>query len=322
MQSIGIDIGGTTTKSGLVDESGEILNFRVQPTVTESAGALLDSLESAVEELSRLGPPDGVGLGIPGLRSKATGVIEFSPNLQCLNGVNIEIQLSDRLGLPVVGANDADVSAWGEFSRGAGRGTASLACLTLGTGVGSGLILDGRPYNGHQGYAAEVGHMIVDPDGLPCACGGRGCLETVASATGVVGMAQQTMDHNPSSELHTLSTPLTAKAIHAAALAGGPDATDVFAKAGRYLGIACANLMNLLNLELIVIGGGLAGAGDLLLKSARLEARQRAYTQAFSECRIVTAELGNNAGIIGAALLAQNCFDVCPAVDPPTDGPF
>ncbi len=306
MQSIGIDIGGTTIKAGLVEETGKLLNVRVEPTVTESAEALLDSLASLVEKLTGLGHPVGVGLGIPGLRSKQTGVIEFSPNLTCLNGVNLETELSERTRLPVVGRNDADMSAWGEFTLGAGVGITCLACLTLGTGVGSGLILDGRPYSGHQGYAAEAGHMVVDPDGLPCPCGGWGCLETVASATGVVALAERNMETHPSSALHRTPNPLTAKVIHDTAIDGDPLAIDVFAQAGRFLGIACANLINLLNLEMIVLGGGLAGAGDLLLKSARLEARARAYAQAHSDCRIVTAKLGNDAGIIGAGLLALN----------------
>jgi glucokinase len=142
MQGIGIDIGGTTIKAGLVDETGKILKVVVQPTVTRSAEALLDALVSLVEEFTREGQPDGVGLGIPGLRSKLTGVIEFSPNLACLNGVNLETRLSERTFRPVVGRNDADMSAWGEFNFGAGVGTTDLACLTLGTGVGSGLILD------------------------------------------------------------------------------------------------------------------------------------------------------------------------------------
>ena len=306
MQRIGIDIGGTTIKAGLVDETGKILKVVDQPTVTRSAEALLDALVSLVEEFTREGQPDGVGLGIPGLRSKLTGVIEFSPNLACLNGVNLETRLSERTSRPVVGGNDADMSAWGEFNFGAGVGTTDLACLTLGTGVGSGLILDGRPYSGHSGYAAEAGHMIVDPEGLPCVCGGRGCLETIASATGVVALARRKMDTQPSSTLHGTGIPLTAKAIHDAALEGDPLSIEVFSEAGRYLGIACANLINLLNLEVIVIAGGLSAAGELLLKSARVEARERAYTQAYADCRITIAKLGNDAGIIGAALLSMN----------------
>jgi glucokinase len=306
MQAIGIDIGGTTTKAGLVDETGEILNLLLQPTVTDSAEALLDTLASMIEELRHLGHLDGVGLGIPGLRSKFTGVIEFSPNLPYLNGVNLETRLSERIALPVVGRNDADMSAWGEFTRGAGVGTTDLACLTLGTGVGSGLILDGHPYSGHHGYAAEAGHMIVDPEGLPCPCGGRGCLETVASATGVVALAQRRLDTHTSSALHDAGNPLTAEAIHNAALKGDPLAIDIFFETGRYLGLACANLINLLNLDMIVIGGGLSAAGELLLKSARIEAQERAYTQSFSGYSISVAKLGNNAGIIGAALLSMS----------------
>ncbi len=294
---IGIDIGGTTIKAGRVDETGEIEEVLVEPTPKESADTVLETLSSIVEELSQQGRPTAVGLGIPGLRSKDTGIIEFSPNLTCIDGVNLEGRLSERIGLPVVGRNDADMSAWGEFRIGAGTGTSDLVCLTLGTGVGSGLILNGRPYTGLRGYAAEAGHIVVEPDGLPCPCGGRGCLETVASATGLVTLARKRLNSDE---------PLTATTIHKAAREGDSRSLEVIAEAGRYLGIACATLINLLNPEMIVIGGGLSAAGELLLEPARAEAEERTYPQTFSNCRIVTSKLGNNAGIIGAALFALN----------------
>ena len=295
MQAIGIDIGGTTIKAGLVDQDGTVLDTRVRPTVTASSEALVLTLTSLVEDLGRGYSPEAIGLGIPGLRSKDTGVIEFSPNLTCLNGVNLEGDFSKRIELPVVGRNDADMSAWGEFLVGAGIGTSDLACLTLGTGVGSGLILNGRPYTGLMGYAAEAGHIVVEPDGLPCPCGGRGCLETVASATGLVNLAREKTKSDES---------LTATSIHKAAREGDTTSLAVIAEAGRYLGIACATLINLLNLEMIVIGGGLSAVGELLLEPARAEAEERTYPQTFSNCRILTSKLGNNAGIIGAALFA------------------
>ena len=157
------------------------------------------------------------------------------------------------------------------------------------------MILNGRPYTGLLGYAAEAGHIVVEPDGLPCPCGGRGCLETVASATGLVNLAREKTKSDES---------LTATAIHKAAREGDSRSLEVIAEAGRYLGIACATLINLLNLQMIVIGGGLSAVGELLLKPARKEARGRTYPQTFSNCRIVTSKLGNNAGIIGAALFA------------------
>ena len=303
MHAIGIDVGGTATKIGRVDRSGRLLDLEEKPTVTVSAEAFFDALAAMVGDLGKENA-SGIGLGLPGLRSKRTGVVDFSPNLPFLNGINVEQILSARVGLPVVGRNDADMSAWGEFACGAGVGASDLACITLGTGVGCGLILNGLPYSGHSGYAGEAGHMIVDPDGLPCPCGGQGCLETVASATGIVALARRRLETDPSGRLQDLGQPLTAKAVHNAALQGDSLALATLDEAGRYLGIACANLIALLNLEIIVIGGGVAAAGELLLEPARTHTRMRTYKAAFDACRIVPAKLGNNAGIIGAALLA------------------
>ena len=276
MPAIGIDIGGTLIKAGMVDESGHLVERLDQPTEAHEVSALLTTLRSMVERLRQTREVDAVGLGIPGLRSSDTGVIEFSPNLPCLNGVNLEAMLAEQIQLPVTGRNDADMNAWGEFSVGAGEGTTEMACLTLGTGVGSGLILRGELYSGSQGYAAEAGHMIVETDGLPCPCGGHGCLETVASATGIVRLARRRMQDDPTSALDGIGEPLTAKAIYEVALGGDDRARHVFVEAGRYLGMACANLINLLNLEMIVIGGGVAEAGELLLEPARAEVEARA----------------------------------------------
>ena len=304
MQAIGIDIGGTTIKGGRVDESGDLVESFSQPNDAQDLPALLVIIRSVAERLSRKTQTASVGLGIPGLRSSDTGVIEFSPNLPYLNGVNLEALLAEQLRSPLIARNDADMSAWGEFLAGAGVGTTEMACLTLGTGVGSGLILRGELYSGHRGYAAEAGHMIVETDGLPCPCGGRGCLETVASATGIVSLARRRMQDGVSTSLTAIDEPLTAKAIYEAALWGDEVSSQVFVEAGRYLGIACVNLINVLNLEMIVIGGGVSEAGALLLEGVRAEAKVRAYKHTFEACRIVTAKLGNNAGVIGGALLA------------------
>jgi glucokinase len=304
MHAIGIDIGGTSTKAGRVDETGQILEARQVPTPTQSPKALLDTLLSLVDSFNCREAPIGIGLGVPGLRSKETGVVEFSPNLPCLNGVSIEDTLSRRSGLPVVGANDAEMSAWGEFSIGAGVGSSEMACLTLGTGVGSGLILNGRPYAGHRGYAGELGHVTVDPAGPPCRCGNRGCLETVASASAIVTSARKRLDTDPTSTLHKLKAPLTAATIHEAALKGDRIARETLAGAGRYVGIACAALINILDLEVIVIGGGVAAAGEFLIEHVKSEVSARIYDQVPQSCRIVPATLGNNAGVIGAALRA------------------
>ncbi len=295
MSHIGIDIGGTTIKAGRVGEDGVVLESLRRPTETRDVAALVETLSSLVATLSAEGAVDGVGIGIPGLRSE-TGLIEASPNVPCLVKQNLEALLRERIELPTVGRNDADMNAWGEFKVGAAADVRYMACLTLGTGVGSGLILDGRLYGGSRGHAAEVGHMVVEPDGYTCPCGGSGCLETRASATGIVAHAGSVKRDGE----------LSAEDVATAATEGNATARKVLEEAGQFLGIACANLMNTLNLEMIVIGGGVANAGRWLLDPAIEEARRRSYAETFNACRIVPAKLGSDAGVIGAALYARD----------------
>ena len=306
MLYVGIDVGGESIKSGLVDPDGLILDSDSHVTVTAGHALLVDQLVSIVKTYQRHADVRAIGLGIPGLRSSDTGQIQTSPNIPALDQVNLESLLEARIKIPVTGRNDADMHAWGEFRKGAARGTRHMMCLTLGTGVGSGLILDGTLFGGARGYAGEVGHMVVDPGGAQCGCGGRGCLETVASATGLVRLAREAMREDPKSLLHEAGGELTGKKVCEAAVEGDPSAWRVFDKAGRGLGIACGNLMNILNLEMIVIGGGVVDAGDLLLEPAIAEARAHSYPQTFEACHIVPAQLGTGSGIIGAALLARD----------------
>ena len=296
MSYIGIDIGGTTIKAGRVGSDGVVLESLRRPTEATDIAALLGNLSSLVATLSAESVVDGVGIGIPGLRSR-TGLIEASPNVPCLVKQNLEALLRERIQLPIVGRNDADMNAWGEFKVGAATDVRYMACLTLGTGVGSGLILDGKLYGGSRGHAAEVGHMVVEPDGYTCPCGGRGCLETRASATGIVARARDRV--RPHGEL-------SADDLVKAAAEGNADARRVLEEAGQFLGIACANLINTLNLEMIVLGGGVANAGRWLFDPAIEEARRRSYAETFNACRIVPAKLGSDAGVIGAALYARD----------------
>jgi len=306
MLYVGIDVGGKTIKVGLVDGNGAVLHSARHVTETSDLSALVDQLASMVTPFKRTSDVRAVGLGVPGLRSVDTGEIQVSPNVPALDHVNLESLLGARVELPVISRNDADMHAWGEFRKGAARGTTHMMCLTLGTGVGSGLVLDGALFGGARGYAAEAGHMVVEPDGARCACGNRGCLETVASATGLVRLARQAGEEDPASLLHRAGGALTGEQVHEAAMEGDPSARMAFEKAGRCLGMACGNLMNILNLEMIVIGGGVASAGDLLLAPATAEARAHSYPQTFDACRIVPGRLGRDAGVIGAALLARD----------------
>lgn len=302
MHTIGLDVGGTSIKAGLVDSSGQILRSASRATNTEDLGQLVDSLRNLVEELRKDAAILGIGVGLPGLRSSQTGRIAVSPNIPCLKGADVASLLGPSVGVEVVTRNDADMSAWAEFTVGAAVGTSHLVCLTLGTGVGSGLILDGKLYNGSRGYASEAGHLVVDPEGLPCSCGGRGCLEAMASATGIVALARSWIEPG---ERKQIPEPWTAEGLARAGEAGHAGARRVFDHAGRYLGIACASLINLLNPDAIVLAGAVMGAGNLLLKPAVAEARRRAFEVGFSTCRIVPARLGPDAGVVGAALFAR-----------------
>lgn len=303
MSAIGIDVGGTTIKAGRVAPDGRVLRSESRTTPVSDLDALIGALETLVWSLSDRNPTDAVGVGIPGLRDSGTGQILVSPNIPCLDGAAVESALADRLDIPVITRNDADMSAWGEFVLGSGAGTRHMICLTLGTGVGSGLVLDGELYNGSRGYAAEAGHITVDPEGLPCSCGSRGCLEAVASATGIVALARTRLGTD---EAAAIPEPWTAESLSRAAGDGHAGAQDVFGQAGRYLGIACATLMNLLNPEAIVLAGGVIGSGDLILQPALREARLRAFEATFDSCRILPAQLGREAGVIGAALFAEH----------------
>ena len=305
MNTLGIDIGGTEIKVGLVDERGHLLESARGASDRENLSTLLATITALVESVS--GPdanPGAIGVGVPGLVSPESGRVEFAPNMPALKRAEISELLSEHTGLGVLVRNDADMNAWGEFIVGAGAGTTHMVCLTIGTGLGSGVIVDGQLYAGPNGYGAEAGHMVIDPEGRPCSCGGRGCLETVVSATRIVALTGERIEAGTPTTLDNEDEELTARRIQEAAEQGDALAKSVYAEIGRSLGIACGSLINLLGPDMIVIGGGVSAAGDLLLEPALAEARTRAYPQMFKACRILPARLGSDAGVVGAALLA------------------
>lgn len=298
MRYIGIDIGGTSIKAGLADDSGAISQSARAPTPAEDLDSLVSAIAELVTKLQGHTPVAAVGIGIPGLRHARTGVIQTSPHIPCLRNVNLEEPLRERLGLPVVTENDANAGAYGEWACGAGKGLQHMAYITLGTGLGCGLILSGALFRGVSGYAGELGHTAVEPGGRLCACGARGCLETRVSATGIVQTAREA---KLSADISS-----SAEAIYNAAMQGNQTARGVFEETGRYLGLACANLINLLNPEAIVVGGGVMASGDLLLGAAREEVQNRAFRPSALDCPIVQSKLWPDAGTIGAAMLARD----------------
>jgi glucokinase len=297
MNYIGIDIGGTSIKAGRTDASGNILQTAVERTPVSDIEKLTSTISGLVESLRDESGIDGIGIGIPGLRNARTGLVETSPHLPCLRGANLEERLRRLFQVTVVTENDANAAAYGEWVCGAGKGLEHLAYITLGTGLGCGLILSGALFRGRSGYAGELGHTVIESDGRLCACGARGCLETRVSATGIVKTAE---------EAHVPGDISSAEAIYKEAIRGNRAARAVFEETGHYLGKACANLMNLLNPQAIVVGGGVMASGDLLLNAAREEAPRHAFPPSARDCPIVQSQLWPDAGTIGAAMLARD----------------
>lgn len=305
VHTIGIDIGGTEIKGGLVDEHGRILeSARVLSEPTDRP-LLLERISELIRAVSG-GRTEAIGVGVPGLIRPDSGTVEFAPNMPALKGVAIGSVLSDRTGHEVFVRNDADMNAWGEFLAGAGVGSTHMICLTVGTGLGSGLIVKGQLYGGARGYGVEAGHMVIEPDGRRCGCGSHGCLETIVSATGIVALAREGIAAGRTTSLPASGENLTAKRILDAAEAGDALAESVYLAVGRALGIACATLINLLGPDSIVIGGGVSAARGRLLDPAIDETRARSYPQLFDTCRILPARLGGEAGVVGAALFARD----------------
>lgn len=302
--AIGIDMGGTNIRLALISSDGlAITSARYKTSAQEGKDAIISRLSSATAEMiaegRKHGMVIGVGIGAPGLIEN--GVVRCSPNLPGWNDVPLQRLLEDALALPVVLENDANAVAYGENCLGAGRGLKSLICITLGTGVGGGLILDGRIWRGAFGMAGEVGHMVIEPEGNICSCGNRGCLETYASATGIVRMAREIVSKGDASwETGNLTTEI----LEGAARGGDKAAISLFASAGRYLGIGIASLLHILNPEAVIIGGGVAGAWSLFYPSLSEEINRRCFREIAEKTKIMPASLGDNAGILGAARLA------------------
>ena len=245
-----------------------------------------------------------VSVVVPGTVNAEDGVVVKAPNVPCLDGFRLAAALESELEWPAILENDANAAAVGEMWQGAGRGYRTIICVTLGTGVGGGIILEGKLWRGVDGSAAEIGHIGVDPFvGVPCACGSRGCLEVYASATAIVRMTREARPRYPNSVLHT-SENLTSEKVYQAGLQGDELALEVFRRMGVYLGVGLATLINVLNPELIVIGGGLANGWDLFEKHMQQQVIERAFPVPARLVKIVRAECGDDAGLLGAARLA------------------
>ena len=306
---IGIDAGGTKLLGGVVDE-GLVVHHRVHRTWRGGDRAeTLDIFVEAVEEVRAAAPDvEAVGFGIPALVEWERGVSRWSTHLP-LADVPFRDLMSERLGLPVVVDNDANAALIAETRFGAARDTAHAVLVALGTGIGSGLLLDGRIYRGSRGVGAEVGHMVVDLHGPDCqgACPGRGCLEVMASGSAIGREGVAAARRAPSSALGRRladGREITGGIVTELAHDGDEAARSVLAEIGRRLGYGLAGVVNVFNPEVIVIGGGAIAAGELLLSPARAVVLERALPPARETVRIVPAHFGDEAGMLGAALLA------------------
>jgi glucokinase len=300
------DLGGTNLRIAAVNVNGRLL-FRVEadtPRHTDESKIVETAVVLAEQCIEQLGSkPLAFGFAIPAIMAADEERIFSSPNLPELGGTALAGSLEEKLGLDVILENDATAAAIGEHWLGSSSEFASSIFVTLGTGVGGGLIIDGKPLRGPDGTAGEIGHICVEPLGPPCGCGSNGCLEQFSSASAIVRMANELKGDYPGSKL-TDTGDFDALKVFQLGMAGDPLGVEVFRRAGVYLGIAFAGLINTLNPEAIVIGGGAAEGWDLFIGAARDEIRKRAFREPAERARIVRASLGSDAGIVGAAYLA------------------
>ena len=322
--SIGVDLGGTSLRVAALTEQGERLHGVTLPTrVSDGPMAVVTDICEAVREALGLVDRDltlrGIGLGSPGPLALPEGRLLHLPNFPGFDGFELKAAVERELGMPVIVESDANAAALAEWQRGAGKEPAvdSLCMLTLGTGVGNGIILNHRIWHGMNGMGGEAGHVSILPDGVPCGCGGNGCLEMYASATGVRRLALERADAAKAAGLAQLASEkpaFMARDLAQLADAGDPEAIALFSDLGRYIGLGLAGLVNTLNLPLYVVGGGLASAWHLFAPEMFRTVRHYSYVYRLSEPKdhtrneaghtnIMPALLGPDAGIIGAAML-------------------
>jgi glucokinase len=314
--AIGVDLGGTSLRVAAVDESGQVLE-RVTAQVKLLAGrdAVIEELSEAARGLIKRHAGSGkgkqklagIGVGVPGIIYLDSGRLRKSPNLPGWQDYPVRDEIERRLGASVILDNDANVAALGEHWLGAGKDVDSLCLITLGTGVGGGLILNEKIWHGFLGMAGELGHINVLEDGAPCGCGSHGCLETEASATAVVRVAMDSIGRNPGGALARAvhqGESLTAELVFRCAQAGDGASREIYERVGKYLGLALAGLVNGLNLPLYVIGGGVAEAWNAFAPAMIEQLQRRSYIFAEGRTRVAKSELHGDAGLLGAARLA------------------
>jgi glucokinase len=316
---VGIDLGGTNVKTAVVARNGRVIGKDSRPTrAAEGLDAVIDTMVESVEqalENAHIDPSDllAVGVGAPGPMNWQTGVVFSPPNLPGWKDVPLADLITERLNVPVYVDNDANVACWGEFWSGAGTEVDSMVCMTLGTGVGGGIVVFGKLLRGIDGTAAEIGHMCVRRDGRECNCGAKGCLECYASVTGMVRTASEGIESGRATILTEMCggdlEKIDGKMISDALKQGDEFAAWVMNETGIWLGTAAGSLINLLNPEMIVLCGGMIGAGEALFRPSRETAQAQSFDVPGARVQIVPAGLGADSGVIGAAGCALQRYE-------------
>ena len=313
--AIGLDIGGTKVAGGVVTDDGTVLDLIEVPTpATGDVPETLEALRKVIDSLRDRHPDvEAIGAGAAGMVEWPSGHIRWAPN-NAYRELPLRQLLTQETGLPAVVDNDANVAAWAETRHGAAAGYGHVAVLTVGTGIGAGVVLNGQLQRGHSGLGGEIGHIILTPDGDRCGCGNTGCLEAMASGTALGRAGREAAAADPRGVLATLAggaEKVTGQIVFDAAQDGDQTARDLFSKIGYWLGVGIASVVNLLDIELVVIGGGLVSAEELLLPPARESFGRFLFGRAQRPLpAIVPASFGPDAGVIGAAALALDQGDL------------
>jgi len=322
MRAIGIDLGGTTVKGAIIGEGGICGEVIRVPTEAHAGGQrVMDNILALIGKLAGAGGADagsfmGVGIGTPGFVDSDGTVLGGAENLPGWKGMQIYMPITERFGLRVAAANDVTVAALAELRFGAGRGVRNMVCFALGTGVGGGIVTNGRLYKGSHGMAGEIGHIVVETGGEQCACGQRGCLERYASATGIVNMAvAMAMEAAEGGDLTAFAklvrrnpAEVTSKLVYEYVARADALALAVHNRACDMLGRAVGIMINTFSPDRVVLGGGVMMAGNVILEAVKSYAVRHCWPAIFDRCKIVPAQMGEDAGVVGAGVLAIEEF--------------
>lgn len=310
---VGIDLGGTNIVAGVVDENYNIIHKasvktnRPRPEKEIADDMAKVALQAIAEANLTIDDVEWIGIGTPGIANSKDGIIEYSCNLGFDNTPMVKY-IQEHINKPVYVENDANAAAYGEYVAGAGKGHNSLVCITLGTGVGGGVVTDGKILTGFNYAGAELGHTVIEVDGVQCSCGRKGCFEAYSSATGLIRMTKEAMEKDKNSSMWDLvrerNNKVSARISYDAMRLGDKSATEVVDKFTKYLAVGLTNVINIFQPEVLCIGGGVCNEGDALLNPVKEIVAKEVYTRnSPKNTEIVIAKLGNDAGIIGAAFL-------------------